>query len=173
MEIYLLYLGSLFCGSCPWGWLQLNPNKTLNEQSLYTFLKTHTGIILKDNCLYLTSEMDVSNNFAKFSQLDIALENIAKNPESWIDYQYTITEGMEFLNEQKIKDFGAALLQKFKNSGKNLEPSQENPITQFEDRALLVALAKYYTYSNGEKAHGIKEFSGTNTSKNLFVNFKV
>ena len=48
---YIQKGGALFCGSTPWGYLQIYPNKRLHNMTMYNFLKKHTLLPIQKSIL--------------------------------------------------------------------------------------------------------------------------
>jgi hypothetical protein len=65
---YLHNGGSLAIGCTPWGFLQMNPGKSLENLSVFRFLLDHMGIMLTDDCLFISEQkLYVKDNLAKYS----------------------------------------------------------------------------------------------------------
>ena len=151
-------VGSIFAASTPWGYLQIYSDRSLNDMCLHNFLKNYTGIIFTTHCLSLPDKMEVSKNKAKYSQLDIALEQIKSNPKSINKYLNTIQTGFECLSQSQINHLKSLVIDGCKNTNINFIPSENKPI--FESTALSTVKMLGKCYCEGEKAEGVKEFPG-------------
>ena len=138
---------------------------------LFKFLKNYTGIIFTQNYLSLPNEMEVSNNKAKYSQLDVALERVKIKPKSIHKYLNTIQNGMEYIDNNIVKEFKSHLINGCQNSGINLTPSEKYPICDINVINTMKMLNKCYI--DGEKAKGVKEFPGKLYKKVYFQNFQL
>ncbi len=165
-KFYLIFMkilgnfskGSLFCGSTPWGYLQIYTDRNLTDMCLHNFLKNYTGIIFTPQCLSLPDKMEVSKNMAKYSNLETAIEKIKSNPKDIEKYLNTIQHGIEFLDKSQINEMKTHIMNGFKNSNMNFIPSEAKPVCDSHSISATKMICKCYV--EGEKAQGIKEFPG-------------
>jgi hypothetical protein len=63
--------GGLMCATAPWGYLQIYPQKTLEDMVMYRFLKRYMGMVYNTNHLSLPNEMPVSENRVRQWRLNV------------------------------------------------------------------------------------------------------
>jgi hypothetical protein len=172
--------GSLFCGSTPWGYLQIYPHKKLTDMCLYQFLKFYTGIFFTPVCLNLPNESEVSHNKSKYSQFDIALEQVCSNPSKIAKYSNTLQSGFDILYEEglltadKILELQEMVMKQCKNCGWNVIPKDKQPVCDIEQINALKLIAKSYNYTESVKAPGVEEFPGDfKTEPELLENIRL
>lgn len=97
--------GALICGTTPWGYLQIYPEKTLNDMKMYIFLQDYFGIIFTENTLYLSEEMDVSSNETENEPFDHENEKVSTKPKNIkkIENHYNEPENINFFYKEIIK----------------------------------------------------------------------
>jgi hypothetical protein len=134
---------------------------------LHNFLKNYTGIIFTPHCLSLPDKMKVSENMAKYSHLEIAIEKINSNPKNIEKYLNTIQHGIEFLNKNQINEVKTHLMNGFKNTNVNFIPSEAKPVCDSHSLSAAKMIGK--CYFEGEKAQGIKEFPGLYKYRNMKI----
>lgn len=71
--------GGLICSATPWGWLQLNPGKTLEDLSVFHFCND-IGIRLLDNYSDCPNPIPIRYELIQFKNIYHATERLAKNP---------------------------------------------------------------------------------------------
>ena len=163
---YLEDGGGLFCASTPWGYLQLNPGKTLSHMPLYNFLKNYAGILFTSNCLDLPDFMEIEENLAKISHFDMALEKVTQNPDKLAKYSNTIQAGFDILHEEKILSDGKIarlqdlVLTQCESHCLNVVPTKKNPVCDQINKSAIKLLGKCLVYNEDSKAPGCKEFPG-------------
>ena len=123
---------------------------------LHNFLKNYTGIIFTTRTLSLPNQMKVSENKAKYSNLDVALEQVKASPHKIHKYLNTIQNGIEVIDHKKLKELKDLIIDGCKDM--NLIPSQKIPVCDMNSISLCKLLGKCYI--EGEKAQGVKEFPG-------------
>ncbi|XP_013390849.1 TRPM8 channel-associated factor 2-like [Lingula anatina] len=74
---HLQYGGFLVCGMCPWGWLQLNPGKTLDELP-------HSPVLARLGLSYIQGyvngqSLNVNDNMAQWAHIGRAIEDVSRD----------------------------------------------------------------------------------------------
>lgn len=151
----------------PWGYLQTNPTKTLNDMALYRFLREYTGILLTKEIIYLCcDELPVSENKAKHSHFDIAIEQIGNSPQKIEKYSNTICNGMdilkkeELLDNDKIMELMSCLQTHCSVNEWNVVPEKKKPIKKAEQKSIARLMCKCLLHLEGQVAPGIESFPG-------------
>jgi hypothetical protein len=86
--------GAIICGICPWGWLSLNQNRTIDEISLNKFI-TYCGICFgSEICSNELDYFDVSKNLALKSHFGDSINKLAKNINVATDYESILVNGI-------------------------------------------------------------------------------
>jgi hypothetical protein len=151
---YIQNGGALFGASTPWGYLQIYPNKTLQDMKLHNFIK-NLGILFTSECLWLPDEVDVTANRAKHSQFDMALQKVTHNPQKIGKYFNTITCGLEPLNKEgilpnerilQVKDL---VIVECQNCGWNPVPLADRPVRSQEERNATNLLGRCLHFTDG------------------------
>lgn len=146
---------ALMCASTPWGYLQIYPNKTLQDMTLHNFLKNFMGILFTPNVLWLSDEVDLSHNRAKHSQFDLAMQKITSNPQKIGKYLGTIHCGFEPLNregilpENKILELKEIVTNECQSCGLNFVPRSGRPVRNQDEKNVTKLLGQCLNYSNG------------------------
>ena len=60
------------------------------------------GMILTEDVLSFPDEIKVSENNAKYSHLDLAINKITSNPDKIKKYSGTLSYGLDILNDEGI-----------------------------------------------------------------------
>lgn len=147
--------GGLFCASTPWGYLQIYPDRTLIHMALHRFLTNFFGIVFTPHSLWLSDESSVSDNCAKHSQFDKALEKVTSNPQKIPKYLSTINCGLSQLNKEgilpieKILDLKDMVLIECQNVGWNPVPSQRQPVRSFQEKNATNLLGQCLNLTKG------------------------
>lgn len=134
--------------------------------TMYNFLKQFTGIIFTTDILSLPTEMKVSENKAKHSHFDLAIERVTSKPEHINKYYNTIHNGLETLNEQgllnceKIVDLKNLVIENCDNCGWNTHPNEDTPVSGHDEKNAVKLLGKCFNFTDGERAPGIDDFPG-------------
>lgn len=147
--------GALMCASTPWGYLQVYPEKTLQDMSLHNFLKNFMGIVFTANSLWLGDEITVAENRAKHSQFDLALEKVTSNPQKIGKYLGTISCGLGQLNNEgilptkKILELKDMVILECQNSGWNPVPCNRRPVRTQEEKNATKLLSQCMNLTEG------------------------
>ena len=170
---YLSNGGALFCAATCWGHLQLCPNEKLKDIDLYKFLKDYMGMILTEDVLSFPDEIKVSENNAKYSHLDLAINKITSNPDKIKKYSGTLSYGLDILNDegiltcQRISEIKDLIRIKCEDSGCFPFPTEKCPLKNPLEKNICKLLGKCYNYTDGEKAPVIDLFPGDFVDKEL------
>ena len=148
--------GALVAASTPWGYLQVYPNKTLADMSLYNFLKNFMGILFTADCLWFPAdEMLVAENRAKHSHFNMALDKVTNNPNKIGKYLSTINSGIGQLNKEGILGSESILNLKdiviieCQNSGWNPIPAKDKPVRTSNEKNATILLGQCFNFTEG------------------------
>ena len=104
--------------------------------------------------------MEVSKNMAKFSQLDVALNQVKSNPQCISEYLNTIQSGFELIDPEQVMTLKCQVINGCLERELNLIPSEAKPICMQDALYSIKLLGKCFEFCEGEKAPGINEFPG-------------
>jgi hypothetical protein len=159
-------IGSLFCGSTVWGYLQIYPNRTVHDMTMFKFLKDYFGIVLTTKVLCIPNELPIHSNKAKYSHFDTALQMIRKNPESFYKYLDTIAEGLEVLWDMEmikldvLNELREIVTKKFCECKSTLMPKAKMSVCKPAEKSLIKVFGTLISLIECSKAPGIEDFPG-------------
>lgn len=148
--------GALMCASTPWGFLQVYPDKTLQDMVLHNFLKNFMGVLFTSACLWLPGDTtDVASNRAKHSHFDMALEKVSASPKKIGKYLGTINCGLDqlkreqMLSNEKILDLKDMIMIECDTVGWSPVPNAAKPIRDEEVKNVAKLLGHCMAITEG------------------------
>ncbi len=159
----------MICAGTIWHILSEIPSKKINDYDAFKFIKDHTGVLFKSNCLTLPKIVKAHENKSKVSNFQETVDLLDDSEVEIVDNDYfgTLEHGLDIgteegiISSEKVENIKNKLIDTSNNTGINAIPSNESPLKKEKELELCRVLGKCYIYNdNNDKAPGIEEFPG-------------
>ena len=173
--------GSLIAAVTPWGFLSIYPSSTLNDLSIYRFLRKNFDIILTNSCTNVDSLIPVDKNLARYSNFSEAVDKITGDFNKLGKYCSTIECALSAVKEEGlipdnlISLLGDSVKAEFCKRKNDLYPLKNKFIQKEDDKNILKLFCKCLIERDSvEKAPCIEDFPGDfNELPNLLTNVEI